>query len=195
MKPAIGLGVLLLLSATHSLRAQSPAPAGGPQEVRAQIEVFLAFGDEASGRLAVVLDALAERHPTDLRIVFRHVTTEGDAVAMLPHRAALAAHRQEQFWAMARLLFANQDRHAREDVIAMAQQLGLDGARFIADLDDVSVEDVLRVDRDRGAAVGVNGPAALLINDVRYTGELTLQHIEAGLNTSRAGGGRSPTRP
>ena len=176
------LALVLLLLAPPAARAQSQAPTRGPEEARSQVEVFLAFGDEASGRLAVVLDVLTERHPADLRIVFRHATTEGDAAAALPHQAALAADRQGQFWAMARLLFANQDRHAREDVIGMAHQLGLDVARFAADLDDVSShEDVLRTDRERAAAIGIARPPAILINDARYGGEPTLQQIEASL--------------
>ena len=173
------LVLMLQVCAAHPARAQSGAPPRVAQEARSQIEVFLAFGDEASGRLAVVLDVLAERHPEDLRIVFRHVTTEGDGTAALPHHAALAAHRQGEFWAMARLLFANQDRHTRQDLIGMARQLGLDAARFSADLDDVSFEDVLRADRERAAAVGITGTPTVLINDARYKGELTVQQIEA----------------
>src|SRR5262245_29439172 len=108
MKFTSGLVLLLLLFSTPSARAQSPAPTRGPEKARSHIEVFLAFGDEASGRLAVVLEALTERHPADVRIVFRHATIEGDAAAWLPHQAALAADRQGQFWAMAGLLFRNQ---------------------------------------------------------------------------------------
>ena len=185
MKFMSGLVLVLVVFAPPSARAQTPAPARGPDDARSQIEVFLAFGDEASGRLAVVLDALGTRHPTDVRIVFRHATVEGDAAAALPHYAALAAHRQGQFWAMAGLLFANQERHAREDVIGMARQLGLDVARFTVDLDDVASEDVLRTDRERAAAIGITGPPALLINDARYSGEATLQQIEASLKASR----------
>ena len=181
MKRAIVV-VLLLLSATLSLHAQLDPPTRGPQNARSQLEVFLAFGDEASGHLAVVLDALAERHPADMRLVFRHVTAGGDAAAALPHHAALAAQRQGQFWRMAQLLFANQDRHMREDVIGMAHQLGLDVVRFIIDLDDGSAEVVLRADRDRAAEVGITGAATVLINGARYTGERTLQQIEASLN-------------
>jgi predicted DsbA family dithiol-disulfide isomerase len=181
MKRAIVV-VLLLLSATLALHAQLDAPTRGPQDARSQLEVFLAFGDEASGHLAVVLDALAERHPADVRLVFRHVTPENDPAAALPHHAALAAQRQAQFWKMAQLLFANQDRHTREDLIGMAHQLGLDLARFIADLDDGSAEVVWRADRDRAAEAGITGAGAVLIDGIRYTGELTLQRIEASLN-------------
>jgi hypothetical protein len=176
--------MLCLAFAPSFADAQSQAPTRGPQDARSQIEVFLSFGDEVSGRLAVVLDAVAERHPDDLRIVFRHATADGDAAAALPHQAALAADRQGQFWTMARLLFANQDRHAREDVIGMAWQLGLDVARFTSDLADVSVEDVLRADRERATAIGITRPPAVLINNVRYQGELTLQQIEASLKAS-----------
>jgi predicted DsbA family dithiol-disulfide isomerase len=173
--------LLMLLFATSVARAQTDAPTRGPQEARSQIEVFLAFGDEASGRLAIVLETLIERHPADVHLVFRHATTDGAAAAWLPHLAALAAHRQGQFWAMAGLLVRNQDRHGRDDLIRMAQRLGLDVARFVADLDDVSAEEVLRADRDRAASIGITGPPAILINDGRYGGEPTLQQIEASL--------------
>ena len=178
MRTRGGVLLLMMVVATFVARAESQTPTRGPQDARSHIEVFLAFGDEASGRLAIVLEALSERHPTDLHIVFRHVTDDGDAAAALPHHAALAAHRQGRFWSMAHLLFANQDRHSREDVIGMARQLALDVTRFAGDLDDRSTDDALRADRARAAAVGITGPAVLLINGVRYSGEPTLQHIE-----------------
>ena len=160
--------------------AQEPlAPAAaGPEDAAAQFELFLNFGDDASGRLSVVMDALASRHSKDVRLVFRHLPPERDVDAELPHRASLAAGRQGKFWEMARLLFANQERSGREHVLGMAAQVGLDIERFTADLDDPGLDTELAADRARAVAVKVERAPALLLGGTPVTGERTLKRLD-----------------
>lgn len=155
------------------------APARGPERAASQVEVFLDFTDEACGRLAVVLEALANRHPDDVRIVFRYLAPEKDPVARLPHRAAVAAERQDRFWDMERLLFANQDRRSREDLIGMAAQLQLDIERFTRDLDDPALDVVIDGDRARATMLHVLSAPAVFVNGKPMAGERTLKHLES----------------
>lgn len=155
------------------------APVRGPERADSEVEVFLDFTDEASGRLAVVLEALAERHPNDVRIVFRHLAPENDPIAALPHRAAVAAERQGRFWDMERLLFANQDRRSREDLIGMAAQLQLDLEAFSRDLDDPAIDAVIDGDRARAKALHVASAPAVFVSGKPMTGERTLKHLES----------------
>jgi len=158
---------------------QHVAPVTGPADARAQLEVFLDFTDEASGRLAVVIDTLRARYPSDVQVTFRHLPPESDQVAALPHRAAIAADRQQRFWDMARLLFANQGKHGRDDLLGMARQLELDLDKFTADLDDPAVDDVLAEDRARASAVKAGRVPVVRLNGATVAGEHTLKQFEA----------------
>jgi protein-disulfide isomerase len=111
--------------------------------------------------------------------VFRHLAPDAKAPAVLAHRAALAAAAQSRFWEMAQLLFANPDRHAREDVIGMARQLRLDLARFIADLDAPDAETVLAADYARARERGFNAAPAYIVNGKVLSGIRTLDELEA----------------
>src|SRR5207253_6971108 len=77
------------------------------------------------------------RRPSDL----------GHTAAPLAHRAAFAAQQQGKFWEMHDRIFANQREMEREALLAHASALGLDVARFTADLDSPRAQAVKRADR------------------------------------------------
>ena len=171
--------VLLLLSVGVPASAQpSPAPWRGPETAAAQIEVFLSFSSELSARASVALDTLCDRRPGDVRVLFRHVVAADDAEAQLPHRAAVAAAQQGRFWEMARLIFANQPRATREDLIAMAAQLRLDVARFTVDLDEPMTDSVFAEDRARAVVAGVTSAPSFIVNGKMVAGLRNARELE-----------------
>jgi protein-disulfide isomerase len=79
---------------------------------------------------------LIDRFPERVLFVFRHFPQE----AVHPHalqaaEAAECAGAQGKFWQMHDMLFAHQDRLKAKDLHAYAQRLGLDLARFTAQMD------------------------------------------------------------
>lgn len=97
---------------------------------------------------------LREKHP------------RADATA----RAAEAAGRQGRFWEMHDLLFERFEAVADDDLLAYARELGLDEARFAADLADPALAAAIEEDRDAGLAMGVTGTPGLFLDGERYTG-------------------------
>jgi hypothetical protein len=183
---SVMVAVVLARTCPGAVAQELSAPAAaGPEGGKAQFEMFLDFSDDASGRLSVVIDALAGRYPQDVWLVFRHLPPPQDLVAGLPHRAALAAGRQGKFWEMARVLFANQERSGREDLLGMAAQIGLDMERFTLDLDDVTLDNDLDADRARAADVKIARAPALLLNGVPVTGERTLKRLDELVRDAR----------
>ncbi len=172
--------------ASAGVAAQDRAvPAIGSTDATFQFEVFLDFSDEASSRLAVVLDALRHRHPRDVHIVFRQLPPENDADANRLHRAAFAAGRQGRFWEMACLILANQQHVSRDDLLAMASQLQLDITRFTSDLDDPVWDDALQSDRRRAAELAISKAPAILHDGQAVTGDLTRSRFENLLRPTR----------
>src|SRR5437667_2638940 len=78
--------------------------------------------------------------------------------------AAMAAGAQGKFWEMHDKLFENNTALDRANLEKYAQDLGLNMAKFKADLDAQKYKDSIQSDTKEGQAVGVNGTPAVFIN-------------------------------
>jgi protein-disulfide isomerase len=91
-------------------------------------------------------------------------------------RAAWAANEQGRFWDMWATLYANQGLHenagafAREQLIAMADLIGLDHARFLTDFDSPGAAHAVADSTAAATAAGVNSTPTLMLNGQRFTG-------------------------
>ena len=80
---------------------------------------------------------LLERFPSRIRFVFRHFPLqEAHPHAQLAAEAAEAAAAQGKFWAMHDVLYQNQGHLKDRDLHRHAADLGLDMARYTAEMDD-----------------------------------------------------------
>ncbi|QIK67349.1 Na+/H+ antiporter NhaA [Nocardioides sp. HDW12B] len=114
---------------------------------------------------------LRHRLGDDLRYVFRHLPlTDVHQHAELAARGALAADRQEAFWAMHDLLFAHQDELEVEDLVGYAGQLDLDTEQFVRDLEDDELDARIRADVASAEASGARGTPTFFVNGRRHTG-------------------------
>ena len=107
----------------------------------------------------------------NLRFVFRNFPLSD----MHPHAAqaaevAEAANAQGKFWEMHDLLYENQQNLEDADLMGYAAKLGLDKAKFAADLEEKS-DAKIQADFESGAESGVNGTPSFFINGVRFDGD------------------------
>jgi protein-disulfide isomerase len=80
---------------------------------------------------------LLDRFPNKVRFIFRHFPLQdAHPHAMLAAEAAEAAGAQGKFWQMYDVLFANQAHLKDKDLQRYAGELGLDMARYVAEMDD-----------------------------------------------------------
>ena len=80
---------------------------------------------------------LLERFPNKIRFIFRHFPLQdAHPHALLAAEAAEAAAAQGKFWRMHDLLFQNQAHLKDKDLHRHAVDLGLDMARYTAEMDD-----------------------------------------------------------
>lgn len=118
-----------------------------------------------------ILAQLHERFGDDLRYVFRHLPlTDVHANAEAAARAAEAAGLQGRFWEMHDLLFAHQDRLRPDDLVAHAEELGLDVDRFMADMAVGACDARVRDDVATAEASGVTGTPTFFIGGRRHAG-------------------------
>jgi protein-disulfide isomerase len=94
---------------------------------------------------------LLERFPNKIRFIFRHFPLqEAHPHALLAAEAAEAAGGQGKFWPMHDLLFQNQAHLKERDLLRYVSALGLDLARYTAEMDDHIYLQKVREQMDSG---------------------------------------------
>ncbi len=124
------------------------------------------------GQFAETLDELSKAYPDDVRIVFKQFPLPMHPDAALGAKAAIAAQQQGRFWAMHDLLFRNRQKMKRENLLGYAAELGLDVAKFEADLDAPATEERLEREKMEGRRLGVRGTPTFFINGLPQSGAI-----------------------
>jgi protein-disulfide isomerase len=151
----------------------------GPATAKVTVVEFGDFDCPPCAARAQALRALAEAQPEDLRVVFKQAPTDAHPRGLLAAEAALAAAAQGKFWPMHDKLCADPARLDRATLTAYAGQIGLDVARFTAELDGGAGRPRVARDLAFAAQLGVTATPAVFING-RYLGPTaTVDEIRA----------------
>ena len=146
--------------------------AGSPSKGAANAKVVLAewadFQCPACKAAAPVVDGVLEKHPNDVRLVFKHFPLTIHEHAEKAARASVAALKQNKFWEMHHALFDAQPRVDPENVESLAKGLGLDMKRFVADRDSEATADVVSRDRKQGEALALKSTPSIFINGRQF---------------------------
>lgn len=125
------------------------------------------FCSRATGSVDEVLAELGD----DVVWVWRHLPL----VRVHPHareaaEAAEAADRQGRFLDLAQVMFARQDHLEREDLLAYADELGMDVDRFARDLEDGDVSRRVQDDVDDADLMDLLSTPTFFVNGKRHVG-------------------------
>jgi len=136
---------------------------------------------------APAVKLLLERFTNRVRFAFRHFPLEQPHPhALAAAEAAECAGAQGRFWEMHDLLFARQQHLARRDLDAYAAQLGLDMARFSAEMDDEVYLQRVREHMEGARRSHVRGTPGFFVNgmiqDVSFGLQGLLDSTEAALH-------------
>lgn len=136
--------------------------------------VLIEYSDYQCGycrALHLALEAVLRDLGDRLLLVHRHLPLRAThPLAQLAAEAAEAAGAQGRFWDMHHRLFAAEGALEREQLIAYAEELGLDVPRFVAELDGRVYQEAVNDDFKRAVAGGIKLPPTLFINGVLYEG-------------------------
>jgi Na+/H+ antiporter NhaA len=125
----------------------------------------------------------------DVRYVWRHLPlNDVHPNTQLAAEAAEAAADQGAFWEMYDLLLAHQDALRADDLIAYAEQLGLDVERFTDDLRRHAGAARVAEDVDSADLSGVTGTPTFFVNGRRHYGAYDIATLSAAV---RAAGARA----
>jgi protein-disulfide isomerase len=162
------------------------APVRGKPDAPVSLVLFSDFQCGFCQRVNPTLTKLLEQYPGKVRLVFKHFPIEGHDAAPLAHRAAMAAHEQGKFWEMHDRIFAHQRTMTRADLVAHAQALGLDMAKFNAAIDAERFTAVLERDKKEGEGAGIDGTPTFFVNGTPLVGALPLPAFTAAVDKALA---------
>jgi Na+/H+ antiporter NhaA len=158
----------------------------GPQDA---IVTVLEYGDfecPYCGRAESTIRELLGTFDTDLRYVWRQLPlNDVHTHAQLAAEASEAANAQGRFWDFYDSVFADQSTLTTRDMIARAEQLGLDVERFTGELK--RHEYAARVAEDVASAdeSGVSGTPTFFINGRHYQGAYDVDTLSAAVRSAR----------
>jgi Na+/H+ antiporter NhaA len=158
----------------------------GPKDAPVTLVEYGDFECPYCGRAEPIIRELLAGH-SEVRYVFRHLPlTDVHPHAELAAEAAEAAGAQGQFWEMHDQLLANQDHLEPRDLIAHAEELGLDVERFRRDLRKRAFSGRVARDVESAELSGVSGTPTFFVNGRRHYGAYDVGSLAAAVKTARA---------
>ena len=193
---AAGGGFLLYRARSKPAVVLKGEPGAEPPNARGSVSapvIFEEFGDlqcPPCATLSPIVDQLEKLYSRNLRVIFRHFPLIVHKNAPAAARAAEAAGLQGRFWEMHHLLYQTQaawkDSANPQSIFeGDAAKLGLDVARFKADMQGDKVTARLSADKRRATSLGVDSTPTVFINNqrVKITG-ITLDAFRAAIDAA-----------
>jgi Na+/H+ antiporter NhaA len=158
----------------------------GPIEAPVTVVEYGDFECPYCGQAEPVVRELL-RNFVDVRYVWRHLPlTDVHPHAQLAAEAAEAAAAQGAFWELHDLLLSNQNALEPNDLMAYAEQLGLDVERFETDLREHSGAGRVAEDVEGADLSGVSGTPTFFINGRRHPGAYDIATLSAAVRVAGA---------
>ena len=147
------------------VQVSSSGPAVGPDDAPVTLIEFSDFQCPFCARAHPLIQALRERYPTQLRVVYKHLPLEAiHPRSRAAAEAAVCAEQQGKFWEYHDRLFATPGALSDEDLKGYASAVGLDMAAFDTCLQDPKRSERIEADMAEARAAGVTGTPAFVLN-------------------------------
>ena len=168
------------------LEVAAAGPSKGPAHARVTIIGFSDFQCPFCRQALATLEAVFERYPDDVRLVFRNFALHSHRRAYAAAEAALCAAEQERFWPYHDMLFANPRALEDEDLLRYAEELGLDAARFEQCVASGEYRAQVEAETREARSMGIGGTPAFLINGLLLSGARPAEDFYRVIDTELA---------
>jgi protein-disulfide isomerase len=142
----------------------------GPKGAPLQVIIFSDFQCPFCSRVEPTLTQMEKEYQGKVRFVWKNYPLPFHNNAEPAAEAAMAAHAQGKFWQMHDKLFQNQTALDKANLEKYAQDVGLNMAKYKADVEASKFKSTIEAETKEGQAVGVNGTPAVFINGRKISG-------------------------
>lgn len=175
------------IASDASRLVRSDSPSVGSANAKVTVAEFSDFECPACAVMAPVINQLIKDNAgKSVRFVYRQFPLPEHADAPLAAQASIAAQGQGKFWEYYDMLFANQEKLKRDDLIGYAKSLNLNVADFTKAMDDQKTKAVVDQDVQDGQALNINSTPTFFINDLQYQGDYTAKALQDAINSALA---------
>jgi protein-disulfide isomerase len=125
-----------------------------------------------------VLEQVLEQYPQEVKVVYKNFPLKSHKYSRLAAAAVIAADRQGKFWEFHDLLYKNSKHLNDQKIQEIAIILGLDKKRFLNDLSDPQIQEIIDQELSEAARLGVNSTPTVFINGKRLR-DRSLEEFQA----------------
>jgi len=182
--------------ATETIAIKAPAItkdeiSSGPANAKVTIIEYADFQCPACAAYSPITKQLKKEFDGKIRYIFRFFPLSSHQYSMIAAQSAYAAHLQGKFWEMDSLLYDNQStwspsteplKYFKE----YAGSLGLDMAKFEADMNKDSTKNFIKDQLSKGTEAGVNSTPSFFINGVKIQNPQGYDAFKALIQTKLA---------
>ena len=187
----------MIVKTDAGIDAPEGMPTMGSRDALVTIIEISEFQCPFCSRVQPTVQRIMQQYDGRVRFIWANNPLGFHSRAMPAAVAALAAHRQGQFWAMHDRMFANQRKLTEANFSLWASEIGLDLDQWRADRRDRQLADQVTREQRIANALGARGTPSFLINGKRLSGAQPLkkfaQEIDAALTVAarHAGSGKT----
>ncbi len=173
-----------LVAEAETLTNDPDAPVMGNPEGDVTLVEFFDYRCPYCKRMTGILAELMEGDPK-LRVVMKEfpILSQESVIAA---KAALAAERQGKYEAFHFALMEGGGGFTEDEIMAVADSVGLDEAQLRADMEDPAIEAALRRNHATAERIGITGTPAFIVGDTLMPGALSLEELRHVIAAARA---------
>lgn len=148
------------------------SPFMGKADAKVTIVEFSDFQCPFCSRGADIMNELKKKYEGKIKVVFKHFPLPFHTDAPLASEAALCAEEQKKgnFWKMHDLMFADQQKLKKSDLVAKAKKVGVKEEDFKKCLDSRKFKSAVDADMELGKKVGVKSTPTFFVNGQMVNG-------------------------
>lgn len=154
----------------------------GNEKAKVKLVMYGEYESETCEKANVVVNKLLQHFPDQVKFNFRHFPLT--RIHQHSHKAAeasVAAAQEGKFWPMHNLLFANRRNLGTASLKLYAKEAGVMNKKFLVEMMDSVYGWQVRNDLLQGVEIGVRDVPTFYINDVIYSGRITLPEMSRAI--------------
>jgi len=159
------------------------SPVTGAPDLKIVLVEFSDFQCPFCARAHNTVKEFMAKHGKEVSLTYKHLPlTEIHPQALPAALASWSAQQQGKFWEFHDALFSQQANLGEELYIKLANDLGLDIAKFNGDRQSQSAKDAINQDIELAQGLGINSTPTFIMNGIPFAGAVSLADMESVLN-------------
>jgi protein-disulfide isomerase len=177
------------------VNVDATGPSRGPADAKVTVIEFSDYQCPFCKRAEPTVQALLQKYPTQVRLVYRHMPLDGlHPRARAAAIAAVCAEQQGKFWEYHDALFQNQQALSDTDLDKYAADLGLDAGKFKTCRQDPATETRVNTDAAAARQAGLTGTPAFFVNGILISGARPIEDFTRWIDQELAASGAPPAK-